>query len=120
MAELFPALAARLHQKPFSSTRVCWYADTPTEDFLVDWAPKYGKSLFVATAGIGHAFKFLPNLGEKVVERIEGIGEDIAAGDSLWRWREVPELEGQDDSRGGERGLKWADEKWNVAREHGL
>ncbi len=120
LAELFPALAARLHQKPFSSTRVCWYADTPTGDFLVDWAPHYGRSLFVATGGSGHAFKFLPVLGEKVVERIGGKGEDETAGDYLWRWREEPELEGQDDSRGGERGLNWADERWNLAREHEL
>lgn len=116
LAELFPALAERLHQKPFSSTRVCWYADTPTGDFLVDWAPNYGRSLFIATGGSGHSFKFLPVLGEKVIERIEGRGKDETAGDYLWRWRQESELEGQDDSRGGERGLQWADEKWDVAR----
>lgn len=55
-----------------------------------------------------------------MVERIEGRGEDETAGDYLWRWRDQLELEGQDDSRGGERGLKWADEKWNAARVHEL
>lgn len=115
LAELYPALA----QKAFSNTRVCWYADTPTGDFLVDWAPKYGGSLFVATGGNGHAFKFLPVLGKKIIERMEGRWkgkeeDDKTADDYLWRWREESEVEGQDDSRGGERGLKWADEKWNV------
>lgn len=120
LAESYPALAARLHQRPFSVTRVCWYADTPTGDFLVDWVPRYGRSLFVATGGNGHAFKFLPVLGEKVVERIEGRGEgkgeeEKTADEYLWRWREELEVEGRDDSRGGERGLKWTDEKWNEA-----
>lgn len=129
LAKSYPPLAARLHQKPFSVTKVCWYADTPTGDFLVDWAPKYGRSLFVATGGSGHAFKFLPVLGEKVIERIEGRGRgkgkgkrrvEKTAGEDLWRWREELEVEGQDDSRSGERGLKWADEKWNVAQKHEL
>lgn len=123
LAESFPRLAQRLHQKPFSATRVCWYADTPTGDFLVDWAPKYGRSLFVATGGNGHAFKFLPVLGEKVIERIEGEGEGKdqetnTSGEYLWRWREDFEEDGQDDSRGGEKGLKWADEKWNSTQQH--
>lgn len=57
-----------------------------------------------------------------MVERIGGRGEDDGAttGDCLWRWREELELEGQDDSRGGERGLNWAKEEWNVEREHEL
>ena len=123
LAESYPRLAQRLDQKPFSVTRVCWYADTPTGDFLLDWAPKYGRSLFVATGGNGHAFKFLPVLGEKVIERIEGQGErkdeeENTAGDYLWRWREDLEEESQDDSRGGERGLRWAHEKWNLTQEH--
>ncbi|KAJ2901793.1 uncharacterized protein MKZ38_001374 [Zalerion maritima] len=46
---------------------------TPTGDFLVDYHPNW-KGLFVATGDSGHAFKFLPILGDKVVECILGSG----------------------------------------------
>lgn len=119
LAASVPSLAPRLAQpKPFSATRVCWYADTPTGDFLVDFAPQYGRSLFVATGGSGHAFKFLPVLGEKVVERImrgggaEGEKNEGEVGEDLWRWREVLNGMDEDESRAGDA-LKWSDEKWS-------
>jgi sarcosine oxidase/L-pipecolate oxidase len=34
---------------------------------VVDYHPSYGKSLFVATGGCDHAFKFLPIIGEKIL-----------------------------------------------------
>ncbi|MCJ1387475.1 hypothetical protein MMC18_000318 [Xylographa bjoerkii] len=52
--------------RPFTKLRKCWYTDTPSLDFIVDYHPSYGKSLFVATGGCDHAFKFLPIIGEKV------------------------------------------------------
>ncbi|KAF2500613.1 sarcosine oxidase [Lophium mytilinum] len=67
LREVYPSLAER----PFSSSRICWYTDTPTGDFLVDYHPKY-QGLFVATGGSGHAFKMLPVIGEKVVQCILG------------------------------------------------
>lgn len=116
LAASVPSLAPRLAQpKPFSATRVCWYADTPTGDFLVDFAPQYGRTLFVATGGSGHGFKFLPVMGEKVVERIMMRGEKSGRGEGedLWRWRENLEEKGQHDIRGEEKRLNWADEKWS-------
>ncbi|MCJ1467955.1 hypothetical protein MMC07_006581 [Pseudocyphellaria aurata] len=120
LAACVPSLVPRLAEPSlFSATRVCWYADTPTGDFLVDYAPQYGRSLFVATGGSGHAFKFLPVLGEKVVERMTKSASarcaqnGKAVGEDLWRWRETLGELGGDDSRGGEKGLKWGDEKWN-------
>ena len=53
--------------RPFTRVRKCWYNDTPALDFVVDYHPSYGKSLFVATGGCDHAFKFLPIIGEKIV-----------------------------------------------------
>ncbi|OCK74421.1 putative fructosyl amino acid oxidase [Lepidopterella palustris CBS 459.81] len=53
--------------RPFARVRKCWYTDTPSLDFIVDYHPSYGKSLFVATGGNDHAFKFLPIIGEKVI-----------------------------------------------------
>lgn len=120
LAACVPSLAPRLAEPSlFSATRVCWYADTPTGNFLVDFAPQYGRSLFVATGGSGHAFKFLPVLGEKVVNRmtkrtrVTGATNGIEVGEDIWRWRERLEELGGDDSRGGEKGLRWGDEKWN-------
>lgn len=53
--------------RPFSRLRKCWYSDTPSLDFIVDYHPSYSKTLFVASGGCDHAFKFLPVIGEKVV-----------------------------------------------------
>ncbi|CAH0020815.1 unnamed protein product [Clonostachys rhizophaga] len=56
--------------RPFTRIRKCWYTDRPSLDFIVDYHPSFGKSLFVATGGGDHAFKFLPVIGEKIVELI--------------------------------------------------
>jgi sarcosine oxidase/L-pipecolate oxidase len=44
------------------------------------------KGLFVATGGSGHAFKYLPNIGNWVVDVLEGVGLDRPA-IKAWRWR---------------------------------
>lgn len=118
LEETVPALKTRVEETPFCATKVCWYSDTPTGDFIVDWVPNYGRSLFVATGGSGHAFKFLPVLGESILERMgsrgrlkQGIEKNEA---DLWRWRERSqgEMEVSDGSRGGAKGLRWEDENW--------
>ncbi|EWC46222.1 hypothetical protein DRE_04600 [Drechslerella stenobrocha 248] len=67
LAEMIPRLAGR----PFERTRLCWYTDTPTGDFITAYHPTLD-SLFVATGGSGHAFKFLPVLGERIADAVEG------------------------------------------------
>lgn len=98
-----------LAERKFVRTRICWYADTPTGDFLVGWHPRYA-GLFLATGGSGHGFKFLPVLGGKVVAAIEGGLEGELGG--LWGWREGG-VEGgtEDGSRGGVRGMV-LEEEW--------
>ncbi|MCJ1385108.1 hypothetical protein MMC17_008227 [Xylographa soralifera] len=106
LRELVPWLGER----PFAQTRVCWYADTPTGDFLVDYVPKYGKSLMVATGGSGHGFKFFPVLGQKIVERMEGrLDGELSR---LWGWGEGLEsfTSCEDGSRGGTKGMIWEEE----------
>ncbi|KAL8291910.1 hypothetical protein RQP46_002168 [Phenoliferia psychrophenolica] len=56
----------RLAEKDFLETRLCWYTDRPSGDWLLDYHPAY-KSLFVASGGSGHAFKFLPVIGDLIV-----------------------------------------------------
>ena len=108
-----------LGDRPFSSTRICWYTDTPTGDFLIDYHPQY-EGLFLATGGSGHGFKFLPVLGDKIVAAVEGMLEEELAG--LWRWpgeKVLPFRGCEDGSRMGRRDMmleeEWAkgDGKWD-------
>lgn len=69
------------------TTRLCWYTDSFDNHFVVDFVPGV-EGLMVATGGSGHAFKFLPNLGKYVVDRIEGQsdGAELLA---QWKWRSL-------------------------------
>lgn len=109
-----------LGDRGFASTRICWYTDTPSGDFLVSYHPAYS-GLFLATGGSGHGFKFLPVLGEKIVAGVEGRLEDEL--ERLWRWKGkgkgVVSFEGTEDgSRGGRRGMV-LEEEWSRGREVG-
>lgn len=48
LKELLPELADR----PFERVAVCWYTDTPTGDFIMDYHPGY-RNLFIAGGGSG-------------------------------------------------------------------
>ncbi|KAK2880117.1 hypothetical protein FQN49_000564 [Arthroderma sp. PD_2] len=112
LREMLPALGDR----PFSKTRICWYTDTPKGDFIISFHPEI-KSLFIATGGSGHGYKFLPVLGEKIVDAMQGkLDADLAA---LWTWPEKPLLRAdgsvatvwtEDGSRSGVKGMVLADE----------
>ncbi|KAL8744432.1 MAG: hypothetical protein Q9190_003322 [Brigantiaea leucoxantha] len=100
LSSLIPSLASR----SFASTRICWYSDTANGDFIVDYHPEYER-LFIATGGSGHAFKFLPVLGDKLLGVLERRGEEGLR--NLWQWPEKKDgvWGTEDGSRGGERGL---------------
>ncbi|ETS86652.1 hypothetical protein PFICI_00480 [Pestalotiopsis fici W106-1] len=66
-----------------TTSRLCWYTDSYDNHFVIDFVPQT-KGLMVATGGSGHGFKFLPNLGEHVVDRIEGKTNDFLQD---WAWR---------------------------------
>ncbi|KAI5920123.1 putative sarcosine oxidase [Camillea tinctor] len=70
-----------------SHTRICWYTDSFDNHFVVDYVPGT-EGLMVATGGSGHAFKYLPNVGNWVVDVIENVKTDRPA-IQAWRWREV-------------------------------
>lgn len=108
-----------LDKRPWKETRLCWYSDTRDGDWLVDYHPGW-KGLFVATGDSGHGFKFLPVLGDKVVDCIEGHGGKLG---EKWRWKELMNdgvgretngvyrgLVTEDGSRGGEPGMVLKDE----------
>ncbi|KAI1354694.1 FAD dependent oxidoreductase-domain-containing protein [Xylaria sp. FL0043] len=86
-SELRRALARMipwLSDRPFFKTRLCWYTDTPTGDWIIDYHPVY-KNLFVATGGSGHGFKFLPILGDKVVDCLLGRCPEVFR--EKWKWK---------------------------------
>ncbi|KAL4877768.1 FAD dependent oxidoreductase [Aspergillus karnatakaensis] len=68
-------------------TRVCWYTDSFDNHLVVDRVPEC-EGLMVATGGSGHAFKYLPVIGEWVVDVLEGVGGEREAV-RAWRWREL-------------------------------
>lgn len=70
-------------------TRLCWYTDSFHNHFIIDHVPKK-EGLMVATAGSGHAFKYLPTIGNWVVDTIEGKSLDRPAV-KAWRWRSPKE-----------------------------
>ncbi|OTB00930.1 hypothetical protein M426DRAFT_323919 [Hypoxylon sp. CI-4A] len=100
-----------LQERPFARTRLCWYTDTPTGDWLIDYHP-YWQGLFVATGGSGHAFKFLPVIGDKVVDTL--MGQCPKEFQGKWQWKAVDDVEKSiatgDGSRGGKPGLTLDDE----------
>lgn len=72
-----------------SMTRLCWYTDSPDNHFVIDHVPA-SEGLMVATGGSGHAFKYLPNIGNWVVDIMEDIRMDRPAV-KAWRWRTISE-----------------------------
>lgn len=98
-----------LHDRPFKSTRLCWYTDTPDGDFIIDYHPDL-KGLFVATGGSGHGFKFLPVVGDKITDCVLGKCPDAFKGkwdftkhgEKALAWDKVVT---EDGSRGGAPGL---------------
>lgn len=102
-----------IHDRPFTSTRVCWYSDTRTADFIIDYHPEW-EGLFVATGGSGHGFKFLPVLGERIADCIAH--SRPAAFTDKWAFKALPSKIGwdqvctEDGSRAGESGLLFKQE----------
>jgi sarcosine oxidase/L-pipecolate oxidase len=86
LAENLPELEAE--GIGISYTRVCWYTDSFDNHFVIDHVPGTEKSLMVATGGSGHAFKYLPNIGNWVVNAVEGKGQEESPS-RLWKWRKI-------------------------------
>ncbi|KAK0707468.1 FAD dependent oxidoreductase [Lasiosphaeris hirsuta] len=95
-------------ERPFSRTRLCWYMDTPTADFLVDYHPDF-QGLFIATGGSGHAFKFMPVIGDKITDCIaRKCPPEFKA---KWSWKLTTNFVfTEDGTRGSKPGLVLADE----------
>ncbi|KAI5858505.1 fructosyl amino acid oxidasesarcosine oxidase [Tricharina praecox] len=92
------SLVPQFSGKQLSSTRLCWYNDTATGDFIVAYHPTKA-GLFLATGGSGHAFKFLPVIGGHIVDILERKADARFA--SKWGWPSgAVEVVTRDGSRG--------------------
>ncbi|KAI0776306.1 FAD dependent oxidoreductase [Trametes elegans] len=88
LAQVYPELA----RKPFAGTRLCWYTDSSDDNWLIGYHPQ-DPNLVLATAGSGHAFKFLPVIGRLVADAIEGtLPPDVANRFAVGR----PQVTGKD------------------------
>ncbi|CAN9149748.1 unnamed protein product [Alternaria alternata] len=108
LREVFPDIAER----GFDRTAVCWYNDTPTGDFIMDYHPDY-QNLFLATGGSGHAFKFLPVLGKYTTKAFTGsLPSELA---QKWKFRKEYKAQKNmfagDGSRGGPRRREFTTEE---------
>ncbi|KAJ3016002.1 UNVERIFIED_CONTAM: hypothetical protein HDU68_012468 [Siphonaria sp. JEL0065] len=75
-----------------SRTRLCWYCDSWDGNFYIDAIP--GRNgLFVATGGSGHAFKFMPVIGDIIADVIEGKPNHYQ--NALFKWRVPSEADRQ-------------------------
>ncbi|PSR78914.1 FAD dependent oxidoreductase-domain-containing protein [Coniella lustricola] len=111
LAEMIPW--PELVKRPFKSTKMCWYTDTPDGDFIIDYHPDHD-GLFLATGGSGHGFKFLPVIGDRITDCILGrVPEEFQGKWSLKKnitttagSNEWDQVITEDGSRGGEPGLR--------------
>ncbi|KAI9470992.1 MAG: FAD dependent oxidoreductase [Benjaminiella poitrasii] len=68
-----------------SYARVCWYSDSIDGDFVISPHPDF-KNLVIATGDSGHALKFIPIVGFKIRDIIEGVETDYSR---AWGWRDM-------------------------------
>ena len=82
--------------------RLCWYSDSFDNSFLIDYVPNV-ENLIVVNGGSGHGFKFLPVLGEHVVDVLERKDTEYTR---LFKLRDVPD--------GRRNGLEEGPEGWRT------
>jgi sarcosine oxidase/L-pipecolate oxidase len=64
-------------------------ASTPTHDFLITPHP-HAENLFLATGGSFHGWKFLPVIGDRIVDMMSGtLDKELA---ERWAWDKDPSL----------------------------
>lgn len=71
-------------------------SNSPKGDYIISHHPEYD-GLFLATGGSGHGYKFLPVIGDKILDAVQGkLDPDLQ---KLWAWPEKPLLEAGEDGK---------------------
>jgi N-methyl-L-tryptophan oxidase len=60
--EFFAQFIPGLADARASEARICYYNNTPDDDFIIDWDPQRN-GVLVVTGFSGHGFKFGPTVG---------------------------------------------------------
>lgn len=81
LKEIMPSL----YKRPFDRTKLCWLTQTPTANFLIDYHPEC-ENVLLATGGSAHAWKFVPIIGDKIVDFMEGKLDPRLV--EKWSWNE--------------------------------
>lgn len=81
LKEILPSL----YKRPFDRTKLCWLTQTPSANFLIDYHPE-AENVLLATGGSAHAWKFVPIIGDKVVDLMEGKLDPVLK--EKWSWDE--------------------------------
>lgn len=79
LREIFPDVADR----PFYKTRICWLEQNTNGVFLICPRTRFS-NLHMATGGSLHGWKFLPLIGEFVVDSINGTLPQLL--EDKWSW----------------------------------
>ncbi|EPX74663.1 L-saccharopine oxidase [Schizosaccharomyces octosporus yFS286] len=77
-----------LADRPLEKCKMCWISDTSDSEFLIDKLPGTDNVLIV-NGDSGHAFKFLPNIGKYVTQKIRGTLSTEWR--EAWKWKNVDE-----------------------------
>ncbi len=66
--------------------KICWVSDTANSDFIIDEVPGMS-NVYVCCGDSGHAYKFLPNIGKYIQQKLENkLPEPLAR---KWSFREA-------------------------------
>ncbi|CUM64552.1 uncharacterized protein PRCAT00002159001 [Priceomyces carsonii] len=96
IAKVLNLIVPDLASHSLVNSKTCWTSDSCDSYFLIDKCPYY-KGVYVATGDSSHAFKFLPNIGKYIVQRIEGtLSPELQ---EVWKWRVAPDFDGKLSSR---------------------
>ena len=91
----------QLKDRPLSFARICWCADTPDRNFLIDRHPDF-KSLVLGIGGSGHGFMHITSVGGFIVDTLEGnLDEKLK---QAFKWRPETAVNRNWDDVQGRRG----------------
>ncbi|VEU24350.1 DEKNAAC105488 [Brettanomyces naardenensis] len=73
-----------LANNPVVNCTIAWTSLSYDESFVIDYAPR-SKSIVLCTGDSAHGYKFLPNIGKYIVQRLDGTLDQEHA--IAWRYR---------------------------------